>query len=154
MSLFPLFPARWSTFGRRSVKAISAFRKAPATLILFFILASAAGAATHPLIGTWRFRSKIGPRWYSDVVTITSVSTKTGRVQGHIPICPNKCKVEGYVRGTTCILEGSMCSGPYVNVWVFSFAGTKFGKHLGVRPGAAVLEAEWHPMTARKYPGG
>ncbi len=119
----------------------------------FLLIASTAAAATHPLIDTWLFRSKIGTHWYGDVVTITSVSTKTGRVVGYIPICPNKCRVEGYVRGTTCILEGSLCSGPYVNVWMFSFAGAKLGKHLGVRLGAERLEAEWHPMTATRLQG-
>lgn len=105
--------------------------------------------AIHPLIGKWKFVSKIGGVKFTDYVTITKVNTKSHKVQGKY----YSTSVIGYFYENICFLE-TKYGDFYIDGWYFTFSGTPvFKKHLGICSIFHDFDSNWHSLSVKKVSG-
>jgi len=133
--------------------------------VLVCLLASVAVAATHPLMGVWKFRVKDGSRWHADLVVITGVfpspsNPLTSMVKGHMKGSPRDLVFGYFYSGYPSLCSLTIKSSEdYIDTWNFSFPPNQtYSKHLGVKiesreGGSTRLRADLHYMIAHKVTG-
>ncbi len=114
-------------------------------LVSLLLFATTLTAGTHPLVGTWTMKEKIGSKWFTDYITVKSVDS-LGRV---VAVDQYGSAVQGYVSGPTVFLA-DVNEDYYMDSYYFDYSTRKFSKHMGVFSYYYDFQSAWHTLTVTK----
>lgn len=100
----------------------------------------------HPLIGTWTMKEKIGSKWFTDTIRITSV-TSAGFITAQDQYGSS---VKGYTYNGVAFLA-DVAEDYFMDSYYWSYTSPmKFAKHMGVIDYYYEHQSSWNVLIATK----
>jgi hypothetical protein len=120
-----------------------------AVFSVFLFLCVSGVFAVHPLVGQWKFSYVISGTRFYDYITITTVSTTTKKVYGHITGLTS-WKLSGYYNGNIVFIADNgqdyLLEGYY-----FTFQGTTpLKKWFAVISNVHDFDSYWYALSTTK----